>query len=127
MHMVLSRRHLTRLLLVVIVLLFPVWPAGAVSSPAEAGRSGHLASSTALTGLVQVVLRDQVPTPRVAADKHDRPGPAGLVVLGVLAAVAWISFQPRSLACLARSFPFCPPLARPGPVGPRAPPPLQVA
>ena len=126
MHMALSRRHLTRLLLVVTVLLFPVWPAGATSPPAEDGRSGQLAASTALTGLVQVVLRDQAPPPRVAADKHDRRGLAGLVLLGVLAALAWISSQPRSLACLPRSFPSRLSIARPGAVGPRAPPPLQL-
>ena len=126
MHMELSRRHLTRLLLVVTVLLFPVWPAGAASPPAEDGRSGQLAASTALTGLVQVVLRDQVRTPRVAGDKRNRPGPVGLVLLGVLAAVARISSQPRSLACLPRSFPSPLAFARPGAVGPRAPPLLQL-
>jgi hypothetical protein len=125
MHLALSRRHLTRLLLVVTVLLFPAWPAGATSPPAEDGRSGQLAPSPALTGLVQVVLRDQAPTPRVAAGKHDRPGPAGLVLLGVLVAVARISSQPRSLAGRPWSFRSRRSFARPGAIGPRAPPPLQ--
>jgi hypothetical protein len=127
MHMALSRRHLTRLLLVVTMLLFLVWRAGAASPPADDGRSGQLAARTGLTGLVQVVLRDQAPTLRIAADRHDRPGPAGLGLLGVLAAVAWISSQPRSLAWLPRSFPSRRRSARAGLVGPRAPPPLQLA
>ena len=126
MHMALPRRHLTRLLLVVAVLLFAVWPAGAASPPAEGGRSGDLAASTALTGLVQVVLRDEGPRPRVAVDKHDRAGPTGLVLLGVLAAGALISFLPRLLAGRPRSCPSRRPFARPGAVGPRAPPPLQL-
>jgi hypothetical protein len=125
MHMALARRHLTRLLLVVTVLLFPVWPAGATSPPAEDGRSGQLAPSPALPGLVQVVLRDQAPTRRVAADKRDRPSPAGLVLLGVLVAVARTFSQPQWLAGRPRSFPSPRSFARPDAVGPRAPPPLQ--
>jgi len=122
MHMAVPRRHLTRLLLVVAVLLLPVWPAGATSPPAEDGQSGRLAPGPAPAGLQQVVLRDQAPTPRVAADKHGRPGPAGLVLLGVLVAVARILPRPRSLACLPLPFPSGLPFAGPGAVGPRAPP-----
>jgi hypothetical protein len=126
MHMVLSRRHLTRLLLVVMVLLFPVWSAGAASSSEDAGRSGQLAPSTAPAGLVQVVLRDQAATSRVAADKHDRQGTAGLVLLSVLAAVAQIASRRRWLAGPPRSRPSRRTAVWPGAAGPRAPPSLQL-